>query len=81
LTDGEELAVRGTLFAARLTGLLVGIGIEVVVVDVLRGVFTMSGVGNSIKATIGNPIPAGLGLIGEEDVGTVLPSEPSVHLL
>jgi hypothetical protein len=74
LTDGEELTVRSTLLATSLTGLLVSFCVEVIVVNVLRSVLTVSCVGDGVETTIGNPVPSSLGLVGEEDVGTVLPS-------
>ena len=81
MSNGEELTVRGTLLSAGLTRLLVSVSVEVVVMNVLRSVLTMSCVGDGVETTIGDPVPSGLRLVSEEDVGTVLPSEPSVHLL
>jgi hypothetical protein len=74
LTDGEELTVRSTLLATSLTGLLVSFCVEVIVVNVLRSVLTVSCVGDGVETTIGDPVPSSLRLVGEEDVGTVLPS-------
>jgi hypothetical protein len=48
---------------------------------VLRGVLSMSGVGNCVEATVGYVQPASLRLVSQEKVGAVLPSKPSVHLL
>ena len=81
LADGEELSVRGAFFAAGLARLLVCVGVEVVVVDVLGRVLTVSCVGDCVEAAIGHVVPACLGLIGQEEVGAVVPSEPLVHLL
>jgi len=81
LANGEELTMTGALLAALLAGLIVGVGVQVVVVDVLRGVLSVSGVGDSVEAAVGQEVPAGLGLVSEEHVAAVVPSEPSVHLL
>ena len=81
LADGEELTVRSTVLAAGLAGLLVSVCVQIVVMNVLRGVLTVSSVGDCVEATVGDPVPAGLRLVSEENVSTVLPSEPSGHLL
>ena len=81
MTDGEELTVSSTIFAAGLAGLLISISVQIVVVDMLRSILTMSGVSDCVEATIGDPIPSSLGLVSKEDVASILPSEPSVHLL
>jgi hypothetical protein len=73
--------VRSAFFASGFAGLLISISVQVVVVDMLRCVFTMSGVGNCVEATIRDPIPSSLGLVSKEDIAAILPSEPSVHLL
>lgn len=81
LADGEELSVRGAFFAAGLARLLVGVGVEVVVVDVLGSVLSVGCVGNGVEAAIGHVVPACLGFISQEEVRAVVPSEPLVHLL
>ena len=81
LSDREELTVSSALLATGLTRLLVSVSVEVVVMNVLRSVLTVSCVGDGVETTIGDPVPSSLRLVSEKDVGTVLPSEPSVHLL
>ena len=81
LADWQELAVRGTLLAASLAWLFIGVGIEVVVVDMLGSVLSMDGIGDRIESAVWNVVPTGLGLIGEEEISTVLPAKPLVHLL
>ena len=73
--------MRSSLLAAGLARLLVSISVEVVVMNVLGSVLTVSSVSDSVEATIGDPVPTSLGLVSEENVGTVLPSKPSVNLL
>lgn len=73
--------MSGALFAASLAGLLVCVSVEVVVVHVLRGVLSVSGVGDGIETAVGHVVPPGLGLVSEKQVSAVLPSEPLVHLL
>lgn len=73
--------MAGTLFAASLARLLIGISVQVVVMNMLGSVLSMSSVGDSIKSTVGNKVPTGLGLVGKHQVAAILPSEPSVHFL
>ena len=49
--------------------------------DMLWVVLTLPGVLLDIEATIWNIVPAGLGLVGKENVSTVLVPEPSPHPL
>ena len=81
LTDGQKLAVCGTFLTALLAGLFVGVGVEIVVMNVFGGVLSVDGVGDCVESTVGNVVPAGLRLVRQEEVSSVLPSEPLVHLL
>ena len=49
--------------------------------DVLWVVFSVLGVLLGVKATVGNVVPACLRLVGEHDVGAVMPFEPPPELL
>ncbi len=50
-------------------------------VDMLGSVLSMDGIGDRIESAVWNVVPTGLGLIGEEEISTVLPAKPLVHLL
>ena len=45
--------------------------------NVLWCVFTLGGVCDGVEASVWKEVPACLGLVSEEDVGSVVPSEPS----
>lgn len=60
LTHGQKLSVASTFLAAGLAGLFVSICVKVVVMHVLRGVLSVSGVGNCVEATVGYVQPASL---------------------
>lgn len=73
--------MTGTLTnTALLSGLLVNIGVQVVVVHVLGGVLANDGI-EWVRTSVVNVEPAGLGLVSEEQVAAVLPLEPFVDLL
>ena len=61
--------------------MLIGIRVEIVVMDVFWVVFTMPSVLFNIEATVWNVIPSGLRFIGKENMGTVVPLEPSPQSL
>ena len=48
---------------------------------VLRSVLSVDCVSHSVKSSIWDEFPTGLRLVSKEDVGTIVPSQPSVHLL
>ena len=48
---------------------------------VLRSVLSVDCVSHSVKSSIWDEFPAGLRLVSKEDVGTIVPSQPSVNLL
>lgn len=81
LANRQELSMASTFFAASLARLFVSISVKVVVVDVFRSILSMSCVSNSVETAIGNKVPTSLRFISQKYVGTVIPSEPSVHLL
>jgi len=54
---------------------------EIIMVDVLWGIFTLSGVGLDTETSIWDVKPSGLRFISEHDVGTIVPLEPSPHLV
>lgn len=60
LTDGQKLSVAGAFLAAGLAGLFVSICVKVVVMHVLRGVLSVSGVSHCVETTVGHVQPAGL---------------------
>jgi hypothetical protein len=60
LADGQKLSVGSAFLAAGFARLLVSICVKVVVMHVLRGVLSVSGVGHCVEATVGNVQPAGL---------------------
>ena len=73
--------MSGALDAPLSPRLLVHVGVEVIEMDVFGGKFsTGSGSGRAVT-TVGHVIPAGFGLVGEHDVGAVMPSEPAGHLV
>lgn len=80
LVLGKVLTV-GSLDTTLLTRLLIDVGMKVVVMHVLRSSFTRARVEVGVVATVGHVVPAGLGLVREHGVGTVVPLEPSPHLV
>lgn len=81
LTNRKELTLAGTLFATSLTRLLVLICVKVVVMHVLRVILTLASVRVQIVATIGEEVPARLGLVSEKDVGTIMPPQEAHNSL
>lgn len=73
--------MTSTFLASLLSAAFVLVGVQVVVMDVLWGVLTLSCVGDSIEASVWEEVPTSLRLVGQENVGAVVPSEPSGHLL
>ena len=60
LSNWEELTVSSAFFAASSARLLIGICVEVVVMNMLRGVLTMSCVCNCIESTVRDIVPSSL---------------------
>ena len=60
LTHGQKLSVASTFLAAGLAGLFVSICVKIVVMHVLRGVLSVSGVSHCVETTVGYVQPAGL---------------------
>lgn len=81
LSNWEELTMSCTLLATLLSRLFISITVEIVMVDMFRSIFTVSSVSNSIKATVRDIEPTCLRLVSQEDVGTIMPSEPVVYSL
>jgi hypothetical protein len=54
---------------------------QVVMMNVLWGELTMSGVALNIESSIWNVVPSGLGFVGEHNVAAVVPLEPSPESL
>lgn len=81
LSRGEELAVIGALFAPNFLRSSILVGVQVVEMNVLGSELTRSSVHIRTVSTVGEVVPASLGFVGEEDVGSVLPSEPAGHLV
>lgn len=71
---------RGFLAASCLRFSIL-VGVQVVEVNVLWSELARSGVHIGAVATVGDIVPASLGLVGEEDVRPVLPAEPAGHLV
>ena len=49
--------------------------------NMLGSVLTMAGVGVGVDSSVGNEVPSSFGLVSQKNVGTILPSEPSEHLI
>ena len=77
----QELSVVGTINASSLSGLLISIRIEIVVMNVLGGELTLPCVRLVVGAAIWHIVPSGFGLIGKHHVGAIVPLQPSPHLL
>lgn len=79
LVSAKEFSVVCALHTASLSRLDVNIRVEVVVVNVLGSILA---VGCAFGLTsIREIVPASLALVGEQDVGAIMPSQPSPHLL
>lgn len=79
LVSAKEFSVVCALHTASLSRLSVDITVQVVVVNVLGSILTIS---CAFRLTsIGEIVPACLALIGEQDVSTIVPSQPSPYLL
>lgn len=78
---GRQEGAVGALDTASLARLLVDISVQVVVMDVLRGGLTVASVNSRVSAAVGHVVPAGLRLVGKHHVGTIVPLEPSPHLV
>jgi len=81
LTLWQELVWVSRLNSLGGMSLGIGISVEVVMVDVLWVELAMSSVALNIESTVWDVVPSGLGLVSEEDVGTIVPLEPSPHSL
>lgn len=64
-----------------LSRLNIGIGVKIVMVDVLRSEFSLPSVLLDIIPTVWHVIPSGLSLISEHRVSSIVILKPSPHLL
>lgn len=79
--SGQELSGVGTFDSSCCSRFLVGIRVQIVVVNMLWNEFTRSSVRLRVSSTIWKIIPSGLGLVSEQDMATIVPFKPSPHLL
>lgn len=76
----KEFAVGSSGGATLFAGPLVGIGVQVVVVNVFGGELTVDHVAG-FRGAVWNVEPAGFALVSVEHVAAIVPSEPSPHAL
>lgn len=77
----QKLVGRGGLDVSCLARVLVDVRVQIVVVHVFGVVLSVAGVLFNVETTVGHVVPAGFALVGEQNVGSVLPSEPPPHTL
>jgi len=79
LSLGEELVRSGTLGASGLSGLLVDVTMEVIMVHMLRGELSLASVALDIETSVGNVVPPSLGFVSEHHVLAIVELHPSPH--
>jgi hypothetical protein len=73
--------MSSTLLTSCLSALFVCIGVKVIVMNVLWSVLSVDCVGDSVEPSVWNEFPASLRLVCKKDVGSIVPSQPSIHFL
>jgi len=81
LTLWKELAWASSFNTSFGSRIFIELGMKIIMMDVLWGIFTMSGVGFDTESSIWYVKPSGLRFVSEHHVGTIVPLEPSPHLV
>ena len=81
LASWQKLPTISSFNTSSFSGLLVLVSEEIIMVNVLGCIFSVVGVCITIKTSIRNVVPTGFGFIGQMDVCSIMPSEPSSHSL
>ena len=61
--------------------LLVEVGVQVVMMNMLWVVLTVSSVALDVESTVRDVVPSGLRLVSQQDVTSIMPLEPSPNSL
>ena len=81
LAPGQELAMASSFDTSSLSASLVRVCVEIIVMNVLRGVFSMCCICHYIEASVRNVFPSSFRFIGKQDVRPVHPPQPRGHSL
>jgi len=68
----EELIVAGTFDSSFLSGILIDVRVEIVVMDSFWVVFTVSSILFDIEASIWDVVPSSFSFISKQDMGSVV---------
>ena len=81
MTLRQELVGACAFNTSCFSGLFVDVRVEIVVMDVFRNVLAMSSILLDIETSVGDVVPSSLRFVSEENIGTIVPLEPSPHAL